>query len=58
LYSALLTSLAFLIIGYVRGALVDASKLRAALETLAVGGVAATVAYSVGALLKTWVGIY
>jgi VIT1/CCC1 family predicted Fe2+/Mn2+ transporter len=57
LYSALLTSLAFLIVGYVRGALVDASKLRAALETLAVGSIAATVAYTVGALLKTWIGL-
>jgi vacuolar iron transporter family protein len=54
-YSALMTSVAFIGVGYVRGLLVGESRLRAALETLAIGGIAATVAYMVGFLLKTFV---
>jgi vacuolar iron transporter family protein len=56
-YAAILTSLAFIAVGYTRGALVDVNKTRAALETLAVGGIAAIVAYSVGALLKATLGV-
>lgn len=57
LYSAVLTSFAFLSVGYIRGKLVEENTIRASLETLAVGGIAATVAYSVGALLKVWLGV-
>ena len=49
--SGLFTFLAFLFIGYIRGSISQKNRLRTALETLIIGGVAATVAYSVGAFL-------
>lgn len=51
LYSVLFTGLSFFIIGIVRGKIVNKSLLRTGINTLAVGGFAATVAYIVGYLL-------
>jgi vacuolar iron transporter family protein len=50
--SALLTGLAFLAVGVARGHVVRVPHWRAALETLAVGGAAAGLAYSAGAVLS------
>lgn len=49
--SCLFTFFAFLFIGQIRGRISQKNNLRTALETLLIGGVAATVAYSVGAFL-------
>lgn len=51
LVSCILTALAFVFIGFVRGKITKQNPLWASLETLFVGGVAATVAYVVGAAL-------
>jgi VIT1/CCC1 family predicted Fe2+/Mn2+ transporter len=57
LYSSAFTALAFLAIGAVRGVVTRKNKLLTALETLAIGGVAAAVAYGVGYLLRGFVGV-
>lgn len=51
LISCILTSLAFIVVGVVRGKITKQNRFKAALETLLVGGIAASVAYAVGALL-------
>lgn len=50
--SGIMTALAFVMIGYVRGYITGEKPLVAALETLAVGTTAATVAYVVGAFVE------
>ena len=50
--SALLTGIAFFGVGAVKCLFVDESWYRAGLETLLIGGVAATLAYLAGAILK------
>jgi VIT1/CCC1 family predicted Fe2+/Mn2+ transporter len=50
------TSAAFLATGAVKGYALDQSPLRAGLETLAIGGGAALLAYGVGRLLRAWLG--
>lgn len=54
--STILTSIAFIIVGQVRGKITKTSRINAAVETLFVGGVAAIVAYFVGAFLQNIVG--
>lgn len=51
LYSVVFTGISFFIIGIVRGKIVIKSLFRTGLSTLAIGGIAATVAYIVGYLL-------
>ena len=51
LYSIIFTALSFLLIGIVKGRIVGMPIARSGLSTLAVGGIAATVAYIVGYLL-------
>ncbi len=54
--AAVLTSVAFIMIGQVRGKITKTSRIDAGFETLVVGGIAAIVAYTVGAFLKSVVG--
>ena len=51
-WSALLTAVAFLVVGGLKSRFVDQAWWRSALETLAIGGLAATLAYVAGALLQ------
>jgi len=55
LYSAILTGIAFLIVGGVKGTLVKKNRVRSALETLIIGGIAASLAFFVGYLLRGFV---
>ena len=51
IYSVVFTGISFFLIGIVRGKIVNKSLLRTGLNTLAVGGIAAFVAYVIGHLL-------
>jgi len=55
LVSCILTALAFIFIGFVRGKITKQNSTQSILETLLVGGIAASVAYFVGALLHNLV---
>ncbi len=51
--SIILTSLAFIVIGFIKGGVTGQNRIRASLETLLIGGVAALVSYFVGSFLHT-----
>ena len=51
LISCIFTSIAFILVGQIRGRMTNKNKFFAGIETLTIGGVAATVAYAVGAFL-------
>jgi vacuolar iron transporter family protein len=51
-YSIILTALAFLIVGAVKGRIVNESKIQSSIETLFIGGIAAFLAFLVGYLLR------
>ncbi len=51
-----MTALAFIMVGWIKGQIVGVNKARSALETLAIGGAAAAVAYGVGVLLQGMAG--
>ena len=48
MYSVIFTGLSFFLIGIVRGRIVNKSMLRTGINTLSVGGIAASVAYLIG----------
>lgn len=52
LVSCLLTSAAFVVIGFIKGGITGQSRIRASFETLLIGGVAALVSYFVGSFLQ------
>lgn len=54
-YSFILTGVALAIVGFVKGEVVKKHPMRAALETLLIGGVAALIAYFVGYYVNIWV---
>jgi VIT1/CCC1 family predicted Fe2+/Mn2+ transporter len=54
--SIVLTALAFLGVGYVKGTVVNENRIREALGTLAIGGAAALIAFVVGYLLRGMAG--
>jgi VIT1/CCC1 family predicted Fe2+/Mn2+ transporter len=54
--SLVLTAVAFCAVGAVKGLVLGRSAVRSGLETLAVGGAAAVLAYYVGAGLRGLVG--
>ena len=56
LASFILTGVALAIVGAVKGLVVRKHWLRAAFETLVIGGIAALIAYGVGAMAKSLVG--
>lgn len=51
-WSALMTGVGFLVVGAMKSRFVDQAWWRSALETLAVGGLAAALAYAAGAVLQ------
>lgn len=55
--SGILTATAFFTVGLIKGRLVRHAPLRSALSTVATGGSAASVAYLVGWLLRSWLGV-
>jgi VIT1/CCC1 family predicted Fe2+/Mn2+ transporter len=54
--SAVATGATFFAIGWIKGRVVSRSKLASGIETLAIGGTAAAMAYLVGMLLRHWLG--
>lgn len=56
LISSILTGVCFVIIGWLKCAVTDTSKIRGIAETLILGGAAATLSYFVGDFLKGLVG--
>ena len=52
LYSVIFTAIAFFLIGIIRGTAVNKPLIRTGLNTLAIGGIAASVAYTVGYLIS------
>ena len=51
-WSAVMTGIAFVVVGGTKSRFVDQAWWRSALETLVVGGLAAALAYAAGALLQ------
>lgn len=51
-WSAAMTAVAFLVVGGMKSRFVDQSSWRSSVETLAIGGVAAALAYAAGTLLQ------
>lgn len=56
LISGILTGVAFLIVGAVKGSLTQKSKVGSALTTLLIGGIAALIAFGVGYFVKNLIG--
>ncbi|MEK6855682.1 MAG: VIT1/CCC1 transporter family protein [Nanoarchaeota archaeon] len=56
LYAMILTAFAFLFVGAVKGEVVRKHPIRSAIETLVIGGIAASLAFAVGYLLRGIVG--
>ena len=54
--SIVLTGLAFLAVGVLKGLVLESSPLRSGTLTLLTGAIAAGLAYGVGALLRLWLG--
>jgi vacuolar iron transporter family protein len=52
LWSSILTSISFIIIGYYKSLVTHTKKIRGVLETLLLGSIAAVLAYAVGDILK------
>lgn len=54
--SIIATAATFLVIGYIRGRVVGRTGFRSSLGTLLLGSIAATIAYSAGAFLESFLG--
>jgi VIT1/CCC1 family predicted Fe2+/Mn2+ transporter len=52
LWSAIATATTFFAIGIFKAKVVRANKIRSGIETVAIGGIAATMAYGIGWLLR------
>jgi vacuolar iron transporter family protein len=55
LWTCILTSLGFILVGYFKSYVNETSHWRSVGETLGLGGIAAIVAYYVGFLLESWI---
>jgi VIT1/CCC1 family predicted Fe2+/Mn2+ transporter len=55
--SIIFTMVAFIIIGVIRGTVTGNSRTKSSVETVIIGGIAASIAYFVGHLLKVWTGL-
>lgn len=53
-YSIAMTAVALGVVGYVKGWVIGISRIKAATQTILVGGIAAAVSYTVGYLLKSF----
>lgn len=53
LYSTILTGIAFIFVGAIKGSITEKSKLYSAIETFLIGSLAALIAFVVGYLLKS-----
>jgi vacuolar iron transporter family protein len=51
-YSTIFTAISFFTIGIIKGRVVDKSILKSGLNTLAIGGIAASITYMVGHMLS------
>ncbi|SHH66373.1 VIT1/CCC1 transporter family protein [Winogradskyella jejuensis] len=56
IWTSILTSFAFILIGFLKTYITETSRLKGILETLILGAIAATVAYFVGDLLEALIG--
>ena len=52
-YSFVLTGIALIIIGWLKGSVTGKNKIRSSLEILVIGGIAALIAFSIGYLIKS-----
>lgn len=57
LFSVIFTALALIIVGGVKGKIVGKSKVYSAIQTLAIGGIAAGIAFGIGFFLRGLVGV-
>ncbi|HLV32577.1 MAG TPA: VIT1/CCC1 transporter family protein, partial [Chitinispirillaceae bacterium] len=55
--SSVITALAFLLIGLVKGAILKTSVIKSGVQTLMTGGMAAFLAYLAGAVLRRFYGV-
>ena len=55
-FSLIFTAMAFLFVGWFKGDIVGKNKVKAAIETLLIGGIAAFVAYSTGFFINRLIG--
>lgn len=53
----ILTAISFLLVGYFKGEVVGEFRVKSAFQTLAIGGIAAIIAYLIGYLVKGFIGI-
>ena len=56
LYSIILTGVALFMVGWFRGAVTEKNKVKTSLQTLIIGGIAESIAFSIGYFIKTLIG--
>ncbi len=56
-FSIILTAIAFLSVGYFKGEVVGEHKVKSALQTLLIGGIAAIIAFLIGYFIKLTIGL-
>lgn len=56
-FSIILTAIAFLLVGYFKGEVVGEHRIKSALQTFLIGGIAAAIAFAIGYGLKVFIGI-
>jgi len=56
LFSVILTAVALVFVGWLKGFMTEKNKLYSSLQALIIGGAAATIAFLVGYFLKSLIG--